>query len=65
LHDNADVKPSDITAMSERAPHQAHYPGTDNRRPFNGPGNTLMSAQFCVAVAASRGGVRFDDLAAP
>lgn len=46
---------------------EAEYPGTDSTGPFRGVGATLMSAQFCLAVALVEGHVvatdltRFDD----
>lgn len=43
-------------------PHQARYPAIDNRGPFAGASDALMSAQFCVTIALSRGGVHVEDL---
>jgi 2-methylcitrate dehydratase PrpD len=43
-------------------PHQARYPAIDNTGPFGSAGDALMSIQFCLAVALSRGAVRVVDL---
>lgn len=43
-------------------PAEAAYPGTDAVGPFADIGATLMSAQFCMALAFSQGRVRGDDL---
>ena len=43
-------------------PHQARYPAIDNTGPFGHAGDALMSIQFCIAVALSRGAVRVADL---
>jgi 2-methylcitrate dehydratase PrpD len=46
----------------DMAPADAHYPGTDATGPFRSAGATLMSAQFCLAVALRSGAVRAEDL---
>ena len=43
-------------------PAEAAYPGTDARGPFLDIGGTLMSAQFCMALALVEGRVRGIDL---
>lgn len=43
-------------------PAEAAYPGTDSTGPFGGIGGTLMSAQFCLAVAMSQRGIKGSDL---
>lgn len=57
------VAPADVTAVRlVLTPGEAGYPGTDSRGPFVGPGATLMSAQFCLAVALHEGRVTAADL---
>ena len=41
---------------------EAAYPGTDSRGPFSDIGATLMSAQFCLAVALTQRTVKGADL---
>ena len=43
-------------------PHQARYPAIDHPGPFGSAGAALMSAQFCVVVAMSRGQIGVADL---
>lgn len=43
-------------------PSEAAYPGNDAIGPFTDIGATLMSAQFCMALALSEGRVRGEDL---
>ncbi len=43
-------------------PAEAAYPGTDSTGPFIDTGATLMSAQFCLAVALAQQAVRGSDL---
>lgn len=43
-------------------PAEAAYPGTDATGPFADIGSTLMSAQFCMALALTEGRVRGEDL---
>lgn len=43
-------------------PAEAAYPGTDATGPFQGIGATLMSAQFCLAVALTQRKVKGVDL---
>lgn len=58
-----DLRPADIRAMRLRLPPvEAAYPGTDSRGPYAGVGATLMSAQFCLAMALTRRGARGADL---
>jgi 2-methylcitrate dehydratase PrpD len=60
------LRAEQVTSLAiHMAPHQAAYPGIDNGGPFRAAGDALMSAQFCLAVALSRGAVRYDDLTAP
>lgn len=48
----------DIEAMELRlSPAEAAYPGTDEYGPFTGVGGALMSAPFCMALAAHAGTV--------
>jgi len=51
-----------VTLSLALSPPEASYPGTDSVGPFVGVGATLMSAQFCLAVAAEQGGVTAADL---
>lgn len=58
-----DLQPRDITAVRlHLAPAEVAYPGTDATGPFVDIGATLMSAQFCLAVALTRRGLRGEDL---
>lgn len=64
-----DVKPAQVRdIVLELNPYEAKYPGTDSVGPFRDQGGTLMSGQFCMALAlADRKAVldglfRFDDL---
>lgn len=58
-----DLQPGDIRAVRLRLPPvEAAYPGTDSRGPYAGVGATLMSAQFCLAMALTRRGARGADL---
>ncbi len=43
-------------------PAEAAYPGTDSTGPFSDTGATLMSAQFCLAVALAQQTLRGSDL---
>ncbi len=63
-----DVKPAQVQEIVlELNPYEAKYPGTDSVGPFRDQGGTLMSGQFCMALAlADRkatidGLFRFDD----
>ena len=57
------LQPGDITAVRLRlAPAEAAYPGTDAIGPFVDTGATLMSAQFCLAVALIERGFKGKDL---
>jgi 2-methylcitrate dehydratase PrpD len=63
-----DVKPADVREIVlELNPYEAAYPGTDSVGPFNDQGATLMSGQFCMALALAErratleGLFRFDD----
>lgn len=57
------VAPEAVSAVRlALTPGEAAYPGTDSTGPFVGPGATLMSAQFCLAVALHEGGVTARDL---
>jgi 2-methylcitrate dehydratase PrpD len=58
-----DLRQEDIRAVRLRLPPvEAAYPGTNSRGPYAGVGATLMSAQFCLAMALTRRGVRGADL---
>lgn len=58
-----DIDPGQIAAIRlSLNPAEAAYPGTDARGPFVDIGATLMSAQFCLAVALSQRVVRGVDL---
>ncbi|MFT3721727.1 MmgE/PrpD family protein [Pseudorhodoferax sp.] len=58
-----DLRQEDIRAVRLRLPPvEAAYPGTDSRGPYAGVGATLMSAQFCLAMALTRRGARGADL---
>lgn len=58
-----DLRPDGIRAVRLRLPPvEAAYPGTDSRGPYAGVGATLMSAQFCLAMALTRRGARGADL---
>ncbi len=63
-----DVKPADVREIVlELNPYEAKYPGTDSVGPFTDQGGTLMSGQFCMALALVErkaplaGLFRFDD----
>lgn len=63
-----DVKPADVREIVlELNPYEAAYPGTDSVGPFDDHGATLMSGQFCMALALAErramleGLFRFDD----
>ncbi len=63
-----DLKPGDVREIVlELNPYEAKYPGTDSVGPFRDQGGTLMSGQFCMALAlverrATLDGLfRFDD----
>lgn len=43
-------------------PVEAAIPGTDTTGPYSDTGSTLMSAQFCLSVALSKGTVQGSDL---
>ena len=49
-----------VTLKLSRA--EAEYPGTDCKGPFIGVAGTLMSAQFCLALALSQGYIRGSDM---
>ncbi len=58
-----DLRQEDIRAVRLRLPPvEAAVPGTDSRGPYAGVGATLMSAQFCLAMALTRRGARGADL---
>ena len=58
-----DLQPRDIRAVRLHLnPAEAAYPGTDAQGPFADIGATLMSAQFCLAVALTRRGFLGQDL---
>ena len=58
-----DLKPDDISAVRLTLnPAEAAYPGTDSTGPFRDTGATLMSAQFCLAVALNERRVKGTDL---
>ena len=47
-----DLKPADVQEIVlELNPYEARYPGTDAVGPFTDQGGTLMSGQFCMALA--------------
>lgn len=55
------IKPSQIGSIRLwLSPSEAAYPGTDTHGPFSGPGGSLMSAPFCLAVAALHGTVTWE-----
>lgn len=63
-----DLKPAQVEKIVlELNPYEARYPGTDSVGPFQDQGGTLMSGQFCMALAlmdrkATIDGLfRFDD----
>lgn len=57
------LQPEEITAFRLYLnPSEAGYPGTDARGPFVDIGATLMSAQFCLAVALTEQRVKGIDL---
>lgn len=69
LADKHDLKPAMVEKIIlELNPYEANYPGIDNVGPFTDQGGTLMSGQFCMALAlmdrkATIDGLfRFDDL---
>lgn len=58
-----ELKANDISAVRLTLnPAEAAYPGTDCTGPFIDTGGTLMSAQFCLAVALSQQAVKGTDL---
>ena len=57
------LKANDISAVRLTLnPAEAAYPGTDSTGPFIDTGATLMSAQFCLAVALAQQTVKGSDL---
>lgn len=47
-----DLRPADVREIVlELNPYEAAYPGTDSVGPFTDQGGTLMSGQFCMALA--------------
>ncbi|MFT4195833.1 MmgE/PrpD family protein [Ottowia sp.] len=57
------LRQEDIRAVRLRLPPvEAAYPGTDSRGPYAGVGATLMSTQFCLAMALTRRSARGADL---
>jgi hypothetical protein len=47
-----DLEPADVAEIVlELNPYEARYPGTDSVGPFTDQGGTLMSGQFCMALA--------------
>lgn len=63
-----DLQPEQVEEIVlELSPYEARYPGTDSVGPFTDQGGTLMSAQYCMAMAlidrkATIDGLfRFDD----
>lgn len=63
-----DLRPADVREIVlELNPYEATYPGTDAVGPFTEQGATLMSGQFCMALALAdrkatlEGLFRFDD----
>lgn len=63
-----DLKPADVAdIILELNPYEANYPGTDSVGPFTDQGGTLMSGQFCMALALAERAAplaalfRFDD----
>lgn len=68
LANRHDLKPEQIEEIVlELNPYEARYPGTDSTGPFSDQGGTLMSGQFCMALALMDrkatidGLLRFDD----
>lgn len=68
LANEHDLKPDQIEQIVlELNPYEARYPGTDSIGPFRDQGGTLMSGQFCMALALAdraatiNGLMRFDD----
>lgn len=58
-----DLSPESIrSATLYLSPVEASYPGTDCVGPFSDVGATLMSAQFCLAVALTERTVRLTDM---
>lgn len=58
-----ELRPADIAAVRlHLAAAEAAYPGTDATGPFVDIGATLMSAQFCVAVALAERRFKGEDL---
>lgn len=63
-----DLRPDDVAEIVlELNPYEARYPGTDSVGPFTDQGGTLMSGQFCMALALAErkaplaGLFRFED----
>jgi len=58
MMDRLEFTAADIESMHVHlSPAEAAYPGTDVYGPFAGPSGALMSAPFCLAVAARNGTV--------
>lgn len=58
-----DIDAEDVSGIRlSLTPAEASYPGTDSRGPFSDVGATLMSAQFCLAVALTQRRVRGADM---
>lgn len=61
-----DLRQEDIRAVRLRLPPvEAAVPGTDSHGPYAGVGATLMSAQFCLAMALTRRGADLQRLQDP
>jgi 2-methylcitrate dehydratase PrpD len=58
-----DLKPADVREIVlELNPFEARYPGTDAIGPFTDQGGTLMSGQFCMALALAERKATLDGL---
>jgi 2-methylcitrate dehydratase PrpD len=58
-----DLKPADVAEIVlELNPYEAAYPGTDAVGPFTDQGATLMSGQFCIALALADRTAKLDGL---
>lgn len=58
-----DLRPADVAEIVlELNPYEAQYPGTDSVGPFTDQGGTLMSGQFCMAMALAERSARLPTL---
>lgn len=63
LRETAGLSPGEVDSIEATfSPFEAAFPGNDNAGPFDSQGATLMSAQFCLALALVEGRITIDGL---